>query len=106
MRAHHYPVNFALVGETQDLIRRQTGPDNNFAPDAGCASPLGQWLQMMLLRLSCRGVVVIADTCGLRRGHDERVIDMKENQVRVELFRLRQRKGERLLVRWDLGGKQ
>ena len=69
-------------------------------------APLGQRLQMLLFGARRGGIVVVADARGLRCRNHQRVIGVKEDEIRAELAGLRQRKRKGFLVGGNLGGEQ
>ena len=98
--AHDDAVDVALADEGENFVGGQTGPHHHLTLDAGVAGALGQRLEMLLLGAGGGGVVVVADAGGLRRGDDQGVIGMKEDEIGAELLGL----GERKVKAFSLAG--
>ena len=104
--AHHDAVDLALAREGKDLVGGQSGPHDHFAAKAGFPHSLGQRLKMLLFGARGGGIVVVANTRGLRCGHHQRVIGVKEDEIRAKFDGLRKRKGKGLFVGGNLGGEE
>ena len=106
MRAHHDAVDLPLARECKNLVGGQSGPHHHLALKASVLYLLSHRLKMMLLCPRGGGIVVVADTRGLRRGHHQRVVCVEKNEVRTEFLGLGKCKREGLLVGGNLGGKK
>ena len=82
------------------------GPHDHFALNAGVPHPLGQRLKMLHFGTGGGGIVVITDTRGLRCGHYQRVIGVKEDEIGAKLDGLRKSEGEGLFIGGNLGGEE
>src|ERR1017187_9339367 len=104
--AHDDAVDLPLAQESKDLVGGQSWPDHNFASNASVANTLRQRLKMLNLSTGGGGIVVVTDTRGLRCGHDQRVIGVKENEIGAKLGGLSKSKVEGLLVGGNLGSEE
>ncbi len=106
VRAHDDAVDLALARERENFVGGQAGPHDDFTFETRLADAKGERLEMVLFRARGGGIVVIANARGLRRGYDERVIGMKEDEIGTEFPGLGKRELKGLFVRRYFGGEQ
>src|ERR1035441_10092234 len=106
MCAHHDAIHLALAQEMENLICGESRPNHDFARNSCFPHSSCQRLKMVSLGVGGGGIVVIADTRGLRCGYYHRVVGMEQNKIRTRLLGLRKRKTKCLFIGGDLGGKQ
>ena len=104
--AHDDAIDLTLAREGENFIGGQTGADHDFALDAGFAGALRQWLHVLLFGSRGGGVVVVTDAGGFRGGDHERVVGMKNDEMRSEFLGLGEREGEGFFVDGNFGGEK
>ena len=106
MGAHHDAVDLSLAQKARIWSAANPGRTTTSQRKSRVPGAFGQGFKMMHFGARGGGVVVIADARGLRRGHHQRVIGMKQDEIRAKLLGLRQRKGKGLFIGGDFGGKE
>src|SRR5208337_1457459 len=102
VRSHDDAVDLALVRVGKDFVGGQPGAHHHLTTEACFAGASRERLKILLLAARCRGVVIVSDAGRLRRGHDQRVVSMKKDEIRAELLGLCEREREGFLVGWYL----
>ena len=106
MSSHDDPIDCSFACIRKDLVGGQSRPDHDLAAQPQRPGAFGQGLEMIHFGTRGGSVVVVADSRCLRGRNHQRVISMKENQIRAEFGGLCQRKGEGLFIGGDFGGEQ
>src|SRR5579863_1665302 len=104
--AHDDAVDMMLANIFEDLIGGEAGAHHHFAFDAGLSCALEEGLEMLDLRASRGGIVVVADTGSFRGSHNQRVVDVKHHQLGCEFPGLGESEVEGALVGGDFRGEQ